>query len=133
YDVFADFAPVIRLASIEWVLVANPSFPPRNVADLIALARQRPGTIDYGSGGYGSPQHVAMEMFARATGVKMTHVPYRGPTPAINDLIAGHVSLMFTALSTVSGVIPDGRLRVLAAAPAKRLPQLPAVPTVAEA
>ncbi len=133
YDVFKDFVPVTHLVGIQWVLVASPSFAPKTVADLIELALQKPRMIDYGSGGYGSPQHIAMEMFERATGVQMTHVPYRGPTPAINDLIAGHVSLMFTALSTVSGVIPDGRLRVLAAAPAKRLPQLPAVPTVAEA
>jgi len=133
YDVFKDFVPVTRLVGIEWVLVANPAFPPHGVADLIALARQKPGMIDYGSGGYGSPQHVAMEMFARAADVRMTHVPYRGPTPAINDLIAGHVSVMFTALSTVTGFIPDGRLRALASTSATRLPQLPDVPTVAEA
>jgi len=132
YDVFKDFVPVTRLG-IEWVLVANPAFPPRTVADLVALARQKPGTIDFGSGGYGSPQHLAMEMFERAVGVEMTHVPYRGPTPAINDLVAGHVALMFTALSTVTGFIPDGRLRVLASASATRLAQLPAIPTVAEA
>lgn len=133
YDVFTDFAPVIRLASIEWVLVTNPAFAPNSVAELVAFARQKPGTIDYGSGGYGSPQHVAMEMFQRAVGVRMTHVPYRGPTPAVNDLVAGHVSLMFTALSTVTGFLPDGRLRVLAATSPRRLPQLPGVPTVAEA
>ena len=133
YDVFKDFMPVTRLVDIEWVLVTNPAFPPRTVADLVALARQKPGMIDFGSGGYGSPQHFAMEMFARATGVKMTHVPYRGPTPAINDLIAGHVSLMFTALATVKGFIPDGRLRVLASTSASRLPQLADVPTIAEA
>ena len=133
YDVFKDFVPVARLVGIEWVLVANPAFPPRRVADLIALARQKPGMIDYGSGGYGSPQHVAMEMFSRAAEVRVTHVPYRGPTPAINDLIAGHVSVMFTALSTVTGFIPDGRLRVLASTSAARLPQLPDIPTVAEA
>jgi len=132
YDVFKDFVPVTHLVGIEWVLVASPEFRPKTVADLIALAREKPGTIDFGSGGYGSPQHLAMEMFERAAGVRMTHVPYRGPTPAINDLIAGHVSLMFTALSTVTGVIPDGRVGVLGAATAKRLPQLPAVPTVAE-
>jgi tripartite-type tricarboxylate transporter receptor subunit TctC len=132
YDVFRDFVPVTRLVGIEWVLVTNPAFPPRSVADLVALARAKPGMIDFGSGGYGSPQHVAMEMFERAVGVQMTHVPYRGPTPAINDLVAGHVSLMFTALSTVTGIIPDGRLRVLASASAARLPQLPAIPTVAE-
>jgi tripartite-type tricarboxylate transporter receptor subunit TctC len=132
YDVFKDFLPVTQLVGIEWVLVAAPTFQPKTVAELVALARQKPGQIDFGSGGYGSPQHVAMEMFERAAGVQMTHVPYRGPTPAINDLIAGHVSLMFTALSTVTGVIPDGRVRVLGATSLKRLPQLPDVPTIAE-
>ncbi len=132
YDVFKDFVPVTQLVGIEWVLVASPTFQPKTVAELVALARQKPGQIDFGSGGYGSPQHVAMEMFERAAGVQMTHVPYRGPTPAINDLIAGHVSLMFTALSTVTGVIPDGRVRVLGATSLERLPQLPDVPTIAE-
>jgi tripartite-type tricarboxylate transporter receptor subunit TctC len=133
YDVFRDFAPVIRLAGIEWVLVAAPALPARTVAELVALARARPGAIDYGSGGYGSPQHLAMEMFARAVGVQMTHVPYRGPTPAINDLVAGHVSVMFTALSTVTGFIPDGRLRVLASTSTVRMAQLADIPTIAEA
>ncbi len=132
YDVFRDFVPVTQLVGIEWVVVANPSFAPKTIAELIALAHKRPGEINYGSGGYGSPQHLAMEMLTRAADMRMTHVPYRGPTPAINDLIAGHVSLMFTALSTVTAFIPDGRLRVLATATAKRLPQLPDVPTVAE-
>jgi tripartite-type tricarboxylate transporter receptor subunit TctC len=132
YDVFRDFVPVTQLVGIEWVLVANPSFAPKTIKELITLARQKPGEINYGSGGYGSPQHLAMEMFARAVDAQMTHVPYRGPTPAINDLVAGHVSLMFTALSTVTSLIPDGRLRVLAATTAKRLPQLPDVATIAE-
>jgi tripartite-type tricarboxylate transporter receptor subunit TctC len=132
YDVFRDFVPVTQLVGIEWVLVANPSFAPRTIKDLVTLARQKPGEFNYGSGGYGSPQHLAMEMFARAVDARMTHVPYRGPTPAINDLVAGHVSLMFTALSTVTSLIPDGRLRVLAATTAKRLPQLPDVATIAE-
>jgi tripartite-type tricarboxylate transporter receptor subunit TctC len=132
YDPFKDFVPVTRLVGIEWVLVANPSFPAKTVAELVALAKAKPGGINFGSGGYGSPQHIAAEMFMRATGVQMTHVPYRGPTPAINDLVAGHVSVMFTALSTVTSLLPDGRLRVLATTTPKRLPQLADVPTMAE-
>ncbi len=132
YDPFKDFVPVTRLVGIEWVLVANPSFPAKTVAELVALAKEKPGGINFGSGGYGSPQHIAAEMFMRATGVQMTHVPYRGPTPAINDLVAGHVSVMFTALSTVTSLLPDGRLRVLASTTPKRLPQLTDVPTLAE-
>jgi tripartite-type tricarboxylate transporter receptor subunit TctC len=108
YDPFKDFVPVTRLVGIEWVLVANPSFPAKTV------------------------QHIAAEMFIRAANIQMTHVPYRGPTPAINDLVAGHVSVMFTALSTVTALIPDGRLRVLASTKPERLPQLPSVPTMVE-
>jgi tripartite-type tricarboxylate transporter receptor subunit TctC len=133
YDPFKDFVPVTRLVGIEWVLVANPALPAKTVAELVALAKEKPGGINFGSGGYGSPQHIAAEMFMRATNVQMTHVPYRGPTPAINDLVAGHVSVMFTALSTVTSLLPDGRLRVLASTTPKRLPQLAgAVPTMAE-
>jgi tripartite-type tricarboxylate transporter receptor subunit TctC len=132
YDPFKDFVPVTRLVGIEWVLVANPSFPGKTVGELVALAKAKPGGINFGSGGYGSPQHIAAEMFMRAVGVQMTHVPYRGPTPAINDLVAGHVSVMFTALSTVTSLLPDGRLRVLASTTPERLPQLPNVPTLAE-
>jgi tripartite-type tricarboxylate transporter receptor subunit TctC len=133
YDPFKDFIPVTRLVGIEWVLVANPAFPAKTVAELVALAKEKPGGINFGSGGYGSPQHIAAEMFMRATNVQMTHVPYRGPTPAINDLVAGHVSVMFTALSTVTSLLPDGRLRVLASTTPKRLPQLGgAVSTMAE-
>ncbi len=133
YDPFKDFVPVTRLVGIEWVLVANPSFAAKTVADLVAMAKDKPGGINFGSGGYGSPQHIAAEMFMRAVNVQMTHVPYRGPTPAINDLVAGHVSVMFTALSTVTSLLPDGRLRVLGTTTASRLPQLPDVPTLAEA
>jgi tripartite-type tricarboxylate transporter receptor subunit TctC len=132
YDPFKDFVPVTRLVGIEWVLVANPSFPAKTVGELVALAKAKPGTINFGSGGYGSPQHIAAEMFIRAANIQMTHVPYRGPTPAINDLVAGHVSVMFTALSTVTALIPDGRLRVLASTKPERLPQLPSVPTMVE-
>jgi tripartite-type tricarboxylate transporter receptor subunit TctC len=132
YDPFKDFVPVTRLVGIEWVLVANPAFPAKTVAELVALAKEKPGGINFGSGGYGSPQHIAAEMFMRATNVQMTHVPYRGPTPAINDLVAGHVSVMFTALSTVTSLL-DGRLRVLGSTTAKPLPQLKGVPTMAEA
>jgi tripartite-type tricarboxylate transporter receptor subunit TctC len=132
YDPFKDFVPVTRLVGIEWVLVANPAFPAKTVADVVALAKEKPGGINFGSGGYGSPQHIAAEMFMRATNVQMTHVPYRGPTPAINDLVAGHVSVMFTALSTVTSLL-DGRLRVLGSTTAKPLPQLKGVPTMTEA
>jgi tripartite-type tricarboxylate transporter receptor subunit TctC len=132
YDPFADFAAVTQLVGIKWVLVANPAFPPKTVAELIALAKAKPGSIDYASGGFGSPQHVVAEMFARAADIRMNHVPYRGVTPAVNEVLAGHVPLMFTALSTVSQFLPEKKLRVLAATGEQRIAQLPDVPTLAE-
>jgi tripartite-type tricarboxylate transporter receptor subunit TctC len=132
YDPFADFAAVTQLVGIKWVLVANPAFPPKTVAELIALAKAKPGSIDYASGGFGSPQHVVAEMFARAADIRMNHVPYRGVTPAVNEVLAGHVPLMFTALSTVAQFLPEKKLRVLAATGEQRIAQLPDVPTLAE-
>ncbi len=132
YDPFADFAAVTQLVGIKWVLVANPAFPPKTVAELVALAKAKPGSIDYASGGFGSPQHVVAEMFARAADIRMNHVPYRGVTPAVNEVLAGHVPLMFTALSTVAQFLPEKKLRVLAATGEQRIAQLPDVPTLAE-
>jgi tripartite-type tricarboxylate transporter receptor subunit TctC len=133
YDPFKDFVPVTQLVGIQWVLAVNPSFPAKTVGELIKLARENPGGINYASGGYGSPQHIAAEMFTRAVNVQMEHVPYRGVTPAVTDLVAGHASVLFTALSTVSQFLPDNRIRILATTAPARLAQLPDVPTVAEA
>jgi tripartite-type tricarboxylate transporter receptor subunit TctC len=133
YDPFKDFIPVTQLVGIQWVLAANPSFPAKTVGELIALAREKPGGINYASGGYGSPQHIAAEMFTRAVNVQMAHVPYRGVTPAVTDVVAGHASVMFTAFSTVSQFLPDNRIRILATTTPTRMPQLPGVPTMAEA
>ena len=132
YDPFKDFIPVTQLVGIQWVLAANPSFPAKTVGELIALAREKPGAINYASGGYGSPQHVAAEMFARAVNVQMAHVPYRGVTPAVTDVVAGHASVLFTALSTVSQFLPDNRIRILATTTPARMAQLPDIPTMAE-
>src|SRR5579871_353248 len=132
YDPFRDFVPVTQLVGIQWVLAVNPSLPVENVRDLVALARANPGSINYASGGYGSPQHIAAEMFARAVKAEMTHVPYKGVTPAVTDVVAGNAPIVFTAYSTISQFLPDHRIRVLAALTPARLPQLPDVPTVAE-
>jgi tripartite-type tricarboxylate transporter receptor subunit TctC len=96
YDPLKDFLPVTQLVGIPLGLIAHPTFPAATVSELIALARQKPGGINYGSGGIGSPQHVAMELFVRAAGVEMTHVPYRGATAAVNEIVAGHVPVGFT-------------------------------------
>jgi tripartite-type tricarboxylate transporter receptor subunit TctC len=133
YDPFKDFVPVTQIVGIQWVLAANPAFPAKSVKELIALAREKPGTIDYASGGYGSPQHIAGEMFQRAVNVQLTHVPYKGVTPAVTDVVGGHAPIVFTALSTVAPFMADNRIRVLATTSASRMPQLPDVPTMQEA
>lgn len=132
YDPLHDFVPVTQLVGIPLGLIANPAFA-KSVADLIALARQKPGGIDYASGGVGSPQHVAMELFSRAAGVQLNHVPYRGATPAVNEIVAGHVPVGFTGLSAVFPLLPQNRVRLLGVSTKARVAQLPDVPTVAEA
>ena len=113
-------------------LIAHPTLPAANVNELIALARQKPGGINYASGGIGSPQHVATELFVRAAGIEMTHVPYRGATAAVNEIVAGHVPVGFTGMSSVVPLLADKRVRLLATSTSSRASQLPDVPTVAE-
>ncbi|HEY4748443.1 MAG TPA: tripartite tricarboxylate transporter substrate-binding protein, partial [Steroidobacteraceae bacterium] len=96
YDPLKDFLPVTQLVGIPLGLIAHPTLPVASVGELIALARQKPGSVNYASGGIGSPQHVAMELLVRAAGVEMTHVPYRGATAAVNEIVAGHVPVGFT-------------------------------------
>ena len=132
YDPLTSFEPVSLIAQINWVLIANPSMP-KTVKEFIALAKARPGQIDYASGGNGSPQHIAMEVFAARTGIKMNHVPYRGATQAALDVIGGQIPCMFTATSIVLGNIRDGKVRALGVGSAKRSALLPDVPTIAEA
>ena len=132
YDTLESFEPVSLLANITWVLIANPSLPVKSVKDLIALAKANPGKMDYASGGVGSPQHIAMELFALQAGVKMNHVPYKGATQAASDVVSGHVPTMFTALSIVLSQIQAGKVRALAVGGSKRFPQIPNVPTASE-
>jgi len=132
YDPLTSFDPVSLIAQINWVMIANPSMP-KSVKEFIALAKARPNDIDYASGGNGSPQHIAMEVFAARTGIKMNHVPYRGATQAALDVIGGQIPCMFTATSIVLGNIRDGKVRALGVGSAKRSALLPDVPTIAEA
>jgi tripartite-type tricarboxylate transporter receptor subunit TctC len=132
FDPLNSFEPVSLIAQINWVLIANPSMP-RTVKDFIALAKARPGEVDYASGGNGSPQHIAMEVFAARTGVKLNHVPYRGATQAALDVVGGQIPCMFTATSIVLGNIRDGKVRALGVGSSKRSALLPDVPTIAEA
>jgi tripartite-type tricarboxylate transporter receptor subunit TctC len=116
YDPLRDFAPVGQIVQIRWALVAHPGFAATSVAEVIAAARARPGAIDYASGGAGSPQHVAMEMFMQRAGVRMNHISYRGATPALTGVVAGDVALGFFGLPTPNGFIRDGQLRLIATA-----------------
>ena len=133
YDPLKDFAPLSVVAGITWVMVANNDLPAKTVPDFIALAKSRPGKIDYSSGGVGSPQHVAMEAFKAATGTYIVHIPYRGATQAALDVISNQVQVHFSAVSIVQPHIKAGRMRALAVPSAKRSPLLPDVPTMAEA
>ncbi|HTD87014.1 MAG TPA: tripartite tricarboxylate transporter substrate binding protein [Candidatus Binatia bacterium] len=132
WDILKDFEPVSLVATVEWGLVANNDAPFKTVADLIAAAKANPGKINYGSGGNGSPQHVAMELFAAAAGVALTHVPYRGATQAALDVASGQVTVAFQGLSTVTSLVRGGKLRLIAVTTRSRLAQFPDVPTVSE-
>jgi tripartite-type tricarboxylate transporter receptor subunit TctC len=133
YDSLKDFVPVARLVSIPLGLIANPKFPAKNINELIALAKEKPGAIDYASGGIGSPQHIAMELLMRSAGIKFTHVPFRGITAAVNEIVAGHVPLGFTAMSAVFPLLKGNYVRLLAVSTAHRMENLPDVPTISEA
>jgi len=133
YDTMRDFAPVTIMAVAPNALVAHPSFPAKSVKDLIALAKRKPGAINYASGGTGSTPHLAAALFAVMAGVQLTHVPYKGTGPATADLVGGQVQIAFLGIPTVLPHIRSGKLRALAVTGARRSPELPDVPTVAEA
>jgi tripartite-type tricarboxylate transporter receptor subunit TctC len=131
-DPSRDFAGVAMGGTSPLVLVAHPSLPARSVHDVIALAKAKPGTINFGSGGLGTTPHMTGELFASLADIKMTHVAYRGEAPAINDLIGGQIPLMFANLSAVIGNIRAGQLRALAVTSGQRAAAAPEIPTVAE-
>jgi tripartite-type tricarboxylate transporter receptor subunit TctC len=131
YDPVADFVPVALIATSPFTLIVNPSVPARSLADLIRLAKEKPGGLSYASAGPGSPHHLFFELLKSMTGIEATHIPYRGNVPAITDVVAGHVPTMFSDPSGLP-IIKDGKVRALAASTAIRLPQAPEVPTIAE-
>ncbi len=133
YDHVKDFAPVILVASVPNVLEVNPALPVNSVAELIAYAKANPGKLNFASSGNGTSIHLSGELFKVMAGVQMTHVPYKGSAPALQDLIAGQVQLMFDNLPPSLPQIKAGKLRALAVTSAARAPALPDVPTVAEA
>jgi tripartite-type tricarboxylate transporter receptor subunit TctC len=131
YDPVKDLALIALIATVPFVLVVNPSLPVYQVADLIKLAKER--TLSYGSGGIGAFHHLAAALFANMAGIKMTHVPYRGTAPALNDLLGGYIQLMFSDLGPALPLINAGKLRPLAVTTKQRVASLPDVPPLAEA
>jgi len=133
YDALRDFDAVIQFVSVPLLLASNISFPARSVQDLIALAKSKPGQINYASGGSGSSSHLAMELFKSMAGVDMTHIPYKGTGPLITDLIAGQVSVTIASAVPLIPQVKAGKLRGLAVTGSKRSGALPDLPTIAEA
>ncbi len=132
FDSVNDFVPISLIATIENILVVHPGVPANNVKELIAYARANPGKLTYATSGIGSTYHLGAELFASQTGIQMTHVPYKGAAPAIQDVLAGHVHLMFDNMSSAIPNLKAGRVRALGVASLKRYPLLPDVPTIAE-
>ena len=133
YDAVNDFAPVSMVGSAPSALLANPSLPVRSVAEFLALARARPGELNYGTGGGGSSGHLAVELLQSLAHVKFTHVPYKGGGPAMQATMSGEVAFLIETAGPVVPQIKAGRLRALGITSTQRLPQLPDVPTIAEA
>lgn len=132
YDTVRDFAPVSMAATSPYVLVVHGSLPARNVKELLALAKARPGQIDYASGGSGSSAHLAAELFNQMAGIKLREIPYKGAGPALTAALAGQVALVFGNALTVKPHIQSGRLRALGIASPRRSASAPEIPTIAE-
>ena len=132
YDAMKDFAPVINLASIPNVVIVHPPFPAKSIAELIAAARARPGTLLYSSNGAGTSQHMSAALLESMAGVKLVHVPYKGSSEGVVAVTRGDVNMMFANLPPSMPLIKDGRVRAIAVTTAQRLPAFPDLPTVAE-
>ena len=132
YDPLKDFIPVSTAVRLPGMLAANPSFPANTIAELIALAKQRPGGIAYGSAGVGNFSHLAMVLFSQATGIQMLHVPYKGTGPLALGILGGEVQIEFNNVSTLLPYVKDGKLKALAVAEPKRMAEFPDWPAVAE-
>jgi tripartite-type tricarboxylate transporter receptor subunit TctC len=132
YDPLKDLAPVMLVASVPEYLVANPAFPPNNVRELIAYAKANPGKVNYASAGSGVTNHLIMESFRSAAGIEMTHVPYKGSPPAITDLVAGQVHLMFDTGPATLAHVKNGKLKILGVGTLQRAQATPDVLTISE-
>jgi tripartite-type tricarboxylate transporter receptor subunit TctC len=132
FDVVADFAPIARVATTPLLLFANPALPVADIKALIAYAKDNPGKLSVGTPGVGSPHHLAAAMLNRAAGIDITHVPYRGTAPALNDLLGGQIPLIWATPNAVVQFIEAGKVKPLATASLERIAILPQVPTIAE-
>jgi tripartite-type tricarboxylate transporter receptor subunit TctC len=132
YDPVKDFTPISLVASIPFAMIVHPSVPAKSVREFIALAKSKPGSLNYSSAGNGTSNHLAGELLKSLTGIDIVHVPYKGSAPALNDLVAGQVSLMFDLVLTAAPHVKSGAVRGLAVTGAKRSSALPELPTVAE-
>jgi len=132
FDPVGDFTPISLVATVENILVVHPSVPAKSVKELVAYAKANPGKLSYASSGVGSTYHLGAEMFRSMTGIEWTHVPYKGAAPAIQDVLAGHVPVMFDNASSAIQNMKAGRVRALGVASLRRYPALPELPTIAE-
>jgi tripartite-type tricarboxylate transporter receptor subunit TctC len=133
YDPVADFVPLGMIASAPFLLLVNPDLPVHSVSELIAYAKAHPGKLSYGSGGVGAPHHLYMELFKSMTGTEMAHVPYKGSLPALDDVVGGHIQLMFCDIPPAAGMVAADKVRALGVSTARRVAAYPDIPTVAEA
>jgi tripartite-type tricarboxylate transporter receptor subunit TctC len=132
FDPTSDFMPLAMVAQSPFVLIVKPSLPVKSVQELIALAKEKPGQLSFGSAGPGSPHHLFAELFASMTGTKMNHVVYRGSVPALNDVVAGHIDLMFCDFASALGMLQSDRVRPLGVTTAARIPAFPNLPPINE-
>jgi tripartite-type tricarboxylate transporter receptor subunit TctC len=132
YDPVKDFQPIAMLAHLPFILVVNNGLPVKSVAELIKYAKENPGKLSFGSGGVGASHHLYGELFKTLTGTEMTHVPYKGTMPALNDLIAGHIQVLFADSPPVLPQIKSGTVRALGVTTGKRIPAAPDIPAIAE-
>jgi tripartite-type tricarboxylate transporter receptor subunit TctC len=132
YRLMRDLVPIVPMIDTDLVLVVHPSVPAKNVAELIALAKAKPGTLNFGSSGPGSNYHMAAELLKNLTGINIVHVPYKGSTGARNDIISGNIQILFDSVPTMAPMVEAGRVRALGTSGRKRSSILPNVPTIAE-
>jgi tripartite-type tricarboxylate transporter receptor subunit TctC len=132
FDIAKDFSPVAQIASVPMLLAINPEVPAKNLKEFIALAKAKPGSLNYSTPGLGTPQHIAFEVFNFDAGVKVTHVPYKGTSPSIVDLIGGQVQATIGTMASLEQHVKTGKVRAIAVSTPQRSPTMPDVPTIEE-